>query len=414
MPTVTAPARWALAPVAAAGLLGGCATTEPLGGAGIAYHLPRTDAAATLTAELRECAPLTIESSLDLTSAPGADETRHWRIPGEALASSRVKRGLKVTVDDNGVLTGVNSAASDRSAQVLASVVKTVATVAPLALTELRITPRAGSQTPCSAEAEAAVARRKNLEGQILALRQKLARGGAQPTAAEAEAARTLGRLTRELAGLRTGYLTARTSAPVRLDPGQTPVVAFKSKPFEKWFATASSAEALFPVTWTAVATPPSPQVVPAPARRLRPCGLRIKTPAPVPVKVSAVGVADTATQGLQAELVVPAAQWADPAELCLDAGFGETRSVGLTFDKFGRTTSFDWNSEATAETVAGALAGAAPDLVTLHGAIRGPDEVALQKSEIEALQTQKTLNELRACEAVIAAGGFDCAAKDE
>ena len=413
MPTVTAPARWALAPVAAAGLLGGCATTEPLGGAGIAYHLPRTDAAATLTAELRECAPLTIESRLDLTSAPGADETRHWRIPGEALASNRVKRGLKVTVDDNGVITGVNSAASDRSAQILASVVKTVATVAPAAFGALSITPRADG-TACSAEAAAAVARRKNLERQILTLRQKLAAGGGQPTAAEAEAVRTLGRLTRELAGLRTGYLTAQTSAPVQLQPGVTPVAAFKTKPFEKWFDTASSADGLFPVTWTAVATPPSPQVVPAPARRLRPCGLRIKTPAPVPVKVSAVGVADTATQGLQAELVVPAAQWADPAELCLDAGFGETRSVGLTFDKFGRTTSFDWNSEATAETVAGALAGAAPDLVTLHGAIRGPDEVALQKSEIEALQTQKTLNELRACEAVIAAGGFDCAAKDE
>ena len=103
------------------------------------------------------------------------------------------------------------------------------------------------------------------------------------------------------------------------------------------------------------------------------------------------------------------ATQIESPATLCLDVGFGENRTVALKFDSFGRTTSFGWNSEATGEEISGAVAGYASSLTGIAASLGGPSKLDDQKQEIDQLNTQLTLNQLRKCEAIIDAGGFTC-----
>ena len=94
---------------------------------------------------------------------------------------------------------------------------------------------------------------------------------------------------------------------------------------------------------------------------------------------------------------------------LCLDARFGESRTVDLTYDDFGRKLSFKWASEATAEAISGAVTGFASSISDIEGALSGPSQIEQQKEEISRLKTQKELNELRMCEEIIEAGGFQC-----
>ena len=115
------------------------------------------------------------------------------------------------------------------------------------------------------------------------------------------------------------------------------------------------------------------------------------------------------AIEELAAKADFAVAQWSKPAQLCLDVGFGESRSVSLTFDKFGQTKEFSWTTDARAASVAGALAGIAPDAVALRTALQGPSALAEQKAEVDALETQQKLNKLRACRAILDAGGFNC-----
>ena len=51
-----------------------------------------------------------------------------------------------------------------------------------------------------------------------------------------------------------------------------------------------------------------------------------------------------------------------------------------------------------------------APDIASIAGTLH-PTTVAQQKAEIEALQTQQQVNQLRACKAILDAGGYDCTA---
>jgi hypothetical protein len=392
----------------AAAALGGCATTDPLDGAGIVYRMPRGDAVATLAADLRGCDPLEIEADLALTPKAGVDSRpdRLWEVPGKALTSSFTKRALSLKLTKDGVISEVNSEASDRRAQVLGNVAKIAAAVVPL----LVAPPKAPLPT-CSTEARAGVQRRALLKAQIEAVRVQLATGTGAPQPADPKLVRTLNRLAKELVALEGGVLHAEAVKAVPLNDtlvldGATPFqVAFDAEPFAKWFGGAADPAIIFPLTWTAARVAATPQTLKLPSAFWpRHCNLSLKTPNPMSVKVVA-----TDAKGEAVDVTVPAAQLGQPKDLCIDAGFGESRAIGLAFDDYGRVNSFSWNSEASAETLSGAFADAAPSLVAVAGALRGPDAVTAQKTEIERLETQQKLNTLRACQLVIEAGGFDC-----
>lgn len=412
--------------------LAACTTTDAGPGASIAYRMPRTDAQIALTATLAHCDATGLalqDASLTITAVAGA-RPELWTVDGKALASGRIKRSLKITTSDDGnrVITGINATQTDKTPAIMGNVVKTLAELIPSAAMAGLLESKPPPTPLCSHEAGLALDRVDTIRAGIIALREQLKR---QTDPAKAKKLNTaLNNLATELAGLQTGILHVETSAFLVLPERPFPEKArpelekalpaptipeLDDAPFAKWFDSdtrKARVASLFALNVTA-AEEPAGQSRPATVRdpqKLRDCGLSMWVPATVPVqvRVTGTGPAYAGLGDLTAQSRLPVSQWADPVPLCLDAGFGEERTVNLTFDKYGETVTLDWTSEATAAMVSGAIAGMAPDAVsaiqTLH-----PSQDAVEKSEIERLQTRQQLNQLRHCQAVIDNGGYDC-----
>jgi len=406
--------------------LAACTTTDAGPGASIAYRMPRTDAQIALTATLAHCDATGLalqDASLTITAVAGA-RPELWTVDGKALASGRIKRNLKITTTDDGnrVITGINATQTDKTPAIMGNVVKTLAELIPSATMAPALLESKPPPPPlCSHEAGLALDRVDTIRAGIIALREQLKHQTDPAKAKKLNSA--LNTLATELAGLQTGILHVETSAflmlPDKPFQGQRPpaptTLALDDGPFAKWFDSdtrKARVASLFALNVTA-AEEPAGQSRPVTVRdpqKLRDCGLSMWVPATVPVqvRVTGTGPAYAGLGDLTAQSRLPVSQWADPVPLCLDAGFGEDRTVNLTFDKYGETVTLDWTSEATAATVSGAIAGMAPDAVsavqTLH-----PSADAVEKSEIERLQTRQQLNQLRHCQAVIDNGGYDC-----
>lgn len=409
--------------------LAACTTTDAGPGASIAYRMPRTDAQIALTATLAHCDATGLalqDANLTITAVAGA-RPELWTLDGTALASGRIKRSLKITTSDDGnrVITGINATQTDKTPAIMGNVVKTLAELIPSATMAPALLESKPPPPPlCSHEAGLALDRVDTIRAGIIALREQLKR---QTDPAKAKKLNTaLNNLATELAGLQTGVLHVETSAfltlPDKPFQGQRPpaptTVTLDDEPFAKWFdadsraARAQRVARLFALNVSAEEEPAgkSQPVTVRDPKTLRACGLSMWVPATVAaqVRVTAVGPAYAKLGDLTAQSRLPVSQWADPVPLCLDAGFGEDRTVNLSLDKYGETVTLDWTSEATAATVSGAIAGMAPDAVsavqTLH-----PSQDAVEKSEIERLQTRQQLNQLRHCQAVIDNGGYDC-----
>ena len=406
--------------------LSACETTDAGRGAGISYRMPHTDAAVTLALTLADCTPDKVtlgEADLGVAAVEGA-RPELWTLEGSALSSVRLKRSLTINTSDNGVLTGVNSTTTDRTPAIVGNVVKTAATLAPLlmTLTESGHLPRASL---CGQQVQDALARASLLNTEIGKARWQLSH---ESDFAKGQALRkTINAYAVELAGLKTGILRVESGAALGLTDkpqnaappvfADTPLV-LDPGPFEKWFGPgdhASQIAGLFGLKATAeiVSDAKGLSSVAADPAKLRACGLKMWVPTSIAVNITVTGTGRAfggAIGKLEKSQRLPVSQWSDPADLCLDAGFGEDRTVNLSFDRFGRTTSLTWSSEASGETISGAVAGMAPDIASIAGTLH-PTTVAQQKAEIEALQTQQQVNQLRACKAILDAGGYDCTA---
>ena len=123
---------------------------------------------------------------------------------------------------------------------------------------------------------------------------------------------------------------------------------------------------------------------------------------------ITAAGMS-LASGPLSAQGKFPIPQWGVIRILPLSAGFGSNRETSLTLDKFGRVTAAKWTSAARAENVTSVLAGLADQA---NGVVAANSRTAREKSEIDQLQTQQTLNRLRACREILDAGGSACPAE--
>lgn len=408
-------------------VMSACATTQPHEAAGIDYRLPRTDATVKSAMTLRSCVPLSVEADVEIVPEPGAQDTL-YRVAGEDLASARIKRDLKVSLSDTGVITGINSANQDKTPEIIGNALKIAGTVVGIGAGR-PMTPTTVQPAPlvCRPDVANALARADWLKGDISRVRAQLIN---QPT--NVGLVKELNRATRELGTLQEGILHIETKGDLELNPpvptAANPrptetswaAVGLDMTPFSEWFEeTAGSgqnagheaalAEA-FGLTWKVSAQPRpeyTPQPLPAASRTLRNCRFAIAVPAVLDVKVEVQRRGTALPPGTAAAKVMPAAQWTNPNNLCLDVGFGEQRSIDLSFNKFGQTTAFGWASEATAATVSGALAGYASDASAIVSTVRG-SELAAMKAEIDHIETEQKLEELRRCKRIRDAGG-DC-----
>lgn len=443
---------WRIAPLSAL-LLAGCASTNPGSGAGIYYKLPKTVASAKLTVYLDECGSKKGEfktrAEVEVLGEPAADDANLFYVHGSALASYRTKRALQINVSDDGVLSGVNATNADQSPAILGSVLKTISIIAPMAFTPAGGTPDKDSCAFALPKAQDALEDITKLKDGIKRLRSELDNPN-RDTGSDARKIREINRLALRIVTIREQHLKIVTTAQIdlghlpKLVPAQ-PIdtaametarkqlvaaaaagdkLAWETGPFAKWAKDGDTKKYVEFVTreishrWTGTDIVPAPIALHESDKEQRgspnACKLEMHVANVSDLKIEVRPInADNGTPGeAVAEKVVHLAQWNTPAQICLDVAFGEARNVGLKFDKFGRTNEFIWSSEATGATVAGAISGYATDAAAIATGMKskpGPTELEKQKAEIDALETQQKLNQLKACEEIIKAGGYTC-----
>lgn len=403
-------------------LVSGCATTQPLAGSDIEYRLPRTDAVATVTLTLKDCSSYKVDGTIAIAPQAGVSN-RGYRIPGESLASARIKRSLKISKNANDVIIGVNSTATDQSTQIAANLIKTAGTLVPLFGKSL------SGQTPptCNALTGALTKRVQMLAKQLAKLNGAPDKGDAKDASASGAGSGSgnggagagshnddVDAISKELASIKTA-LTITFTVPLQVPDdekdAETNQALVIREPFLAWFdnPTKEQVAALFGIEWrltpehVVFATVAAPV---HPARASRACGFSMPVPYARRMTIDVEGTGEK-VKDLKKSVPAFVGNW-NQRDLCIDAAFGENRTNELAFDDFGHETSANWSSDARAATVTGALAGSAGDISTIITTI-APPTVKAEKAEIDQLQTQQTLNKLRACKAVIEAGGSTC-----
>lgn len=399
-------------------LLQACATTNPGTAAGIYYRMPRTDALVTLTLDVEACTPrLKVESGLKIDPVAGLREGL-WHVSGEELASAMKKRSLTIDVDDNGLITGVNATTADQTAAVLGSIIK----IAAIAATFAQDNPESSPVIICSAATQTNLALTTALPTQINQIKAGLA---TSPKPEDDQ--KRIDALAAQLVAAKAA-LHVETTAKLKLETTMSGTanakpLEFDLTPLKDVFTTGF------------VGTNPK-QSIPGIDNSAKPgllvkayyvpvelknglnggntsgvetCKMTITVPATQNVKVM-LDHSGSIVRGNGAEVsqLLPASQLGTDGLLCLSAGFGENRTLGLKFDKYGRTSEFSYSAESRATTVAGALAGAAPDASTFVKTLQGR-KLADDKAELDRLTTEQSLAKARACQQLLDAGASSC-----
>lgn len=394
----------------------------------IRYRLPATGVAARLSLTLESCEAggITVSGEGSLVAEAGAAPGT-FSLTSRQLESARVKRSVGMTLHDTGTIATVESAAEDRTGSILGNVIKFVAGVAGAFLGRPLAAGAAGggtkAKTTCSEGVTKALAR-------IAAIETALAEWRTSDVPADpkdaADQSKAIDRLAAERAALRVGILHVDLSSELdlaKLAAGGadtwTATTAFDTEPLGRAWLKAGATAPAIRAAWT-VRLPLGtgvPAAAQQPAALCRASldamggqGICFATPAQAAfqAKVGATGM--TILNGaVEPKGSFPMPQWGTLRVLGLSAGFGSNREASLTLYKFGRVSAAKWTSAARAENATAALAGIAGQASAIAAA---NGETAREKSEIEALTTQQTLNRLRACREILDAGGSACPAE--
>lgn len=403
-------------------LLQACGTTQPGDAAGITYHLPKTHAKISLSIDVLKCdrtrPGVTIESSLSVDAVAHARKEL-YSVAGSDLNSSTIKRSLTISVDDNGVISSINSANSDQRAAIIGNLVKIGAT-AVAAIYGAVPDPKAEPTLGCSEKAAMAYA---NLEAAQTALsRLPLSAPGKHAIWVDTQ------KQVDALATLIAGYKSvlhkdlSREIDITKLDSSDIDV-EFPREALSELFNTYSAGSKtyikgitddsikLFTVTASLKRdAPPSNALSNVSDNSLKACRQSILLPNAGTSTITATPTGSI-FKTRKVETVsksLPTSQLYPDRTLCLSTRFGENRTVSLKLDKFGRVTEFMWVSDAQLANITAAVAGVAPDASATYEGIRDIG-VARDKAELTRLQTEQSLRKARQCQAILDAGGTQC-----
>lgn len=409
--------------VAAALSIQACTTTDPGDGAGITYRLPRTDAKVTLGIDVVECQPLKVDATLKIDAVASAQDG-YIHISGAELSSQVTKRALTIDVDDSNVIASVNSTSTDQSSIILGNVVKLGASVAGAVLggqeqqTDV-------AQVICNPTTVQNVTTLKKLQSALDSAVLKLSTAS-NPSNQQ----KTVDTLTSAVATAKTKVhrdvtATIKLESVIRDQPYQVPfddsAVHILSElfstsywnPKNKHDSKTVNADSIQLFSLTAIAAqqpamqdgmdgdkPSTPSA----------CAQSIVVPSAkaVTLTVTASGSVINQGQTKSATQSMYASQIGENGRLCISAGFGENRVVGLKFDKFGRATELSWTADARAANVSSALAGSSSDASTIVTQLKNVD-LTREKATLDQASTENSLQLARICKAVLDAGGTSC-----
>lgn len=427
--------------------LTGCATTDPGTSVQIEYRMPRTDARVSMALDVTQCESsqdvddLEATATLKVEVVAGADE-KLYRVEGKRLASAVIKRGLTISRDpESGVITGINASASDQRSVILANVVGLAAKAVAFAANARG--PR-GYRLVCTDATKAVANEIRSLREDIAKQRKAMATAvNIKPLtdAMIADAARIAvlrEQLHRDVVGrigipsnLYSLAATAPADFPQAGEVLKSEDVKFDWMPLKSFVTSvpfggaaaqadpmdpAPGADADFRVA-VSFRRPPETAVdglawTKEQTKEPTACSLWVKVPAPLPLNlvVDPVGplYGDAPPDRRATVQPVVASQLREPGTVCLSAGFGENRTVGLKFDKFGGTTEMAWASDARAANIASSLGGISGDAFGIASTISGR-KLADEKAELDQLNTSQALRKARACQELLDAGATKC-----
>lgn len=392
-----------------------CSTTDPGTAAGITYRLPRTDANVTLGIDIDDCSPLKLTSSLQVDAVAGAQD-KYFHVAGSELSADVTKRAITIDVDSNGVISSVNATSTDQATVIVGNLVKIGSVIATAGLFGLTI----DQPTPitCNDDTVRNVARLKALKSALKSSLDALPKKGTSPKeiadaqknidALASDVVTTAATVHRDLMGtvkLESFNLHEATTINVPFQPSTLKTLK------ELFNGIDETSIELFQIDVLGVVAPaPVNGLTGGSTRATDECHTYITVPVAkrVDLTLTPTGkLVKNATQKIPSYSMY-ASQIAGEGTFCISAEFGENRTMGLKFDKFGGVTEFSWSADSRAANITSALAGSASDASTIAGKI-APSDLTREKAELDELTTKNNLQLARVCQAILAAGGTSC-----
>lgn len=427
-------------------VLQACGTTDPGTAAAISYTMPKTTVKTSVAIDILTCTPEVVSDSLFTVNAEAGSQNQPYELSGSLLYGGMAKRNLTITTFENGVISGVNSTSTDQSSVALGSVIKIVGSALPFFGTEggrKAVTLRCRPEILEIAKS-VKVLKQLNIADQKSILTQEAtAADGIQqlrdnPTKQNAKSPSTdIANLQKnidaralKIASLKTS-LHAVLNADIKLEDKQLRTggyqVSWDIKEIKKYFDVDyvgpgaappqdqrdSDILRFFETTATISEASALPATLDNTSKQLAECKQSILIPnaKPISLGLTATGKLFSPIVGAPPKTssqIIYAAQLSEPTTLCLSTRFGESRTVNLKFDKFGRTSEFTWNAESKVANSLSAVAGYSTDTTASVKAFRGAD-LAKDKIELDELTTKRALQKAKICDAVIEAGGTTC-----
>lgn len=401
-------------------------------GSYIDYRLPVTAAMVNVNLTITSCTPLKASAVVALNPVvrPSPYDEHQFRIRGTDLASFWKKRELKIELYPNNAIKSLNASVADRTGAIITNAIKIVGALAAFDPSA----PRPAGAPVCNPATDQAVRDADVLKGRIKALQQQVVNA----PAANPEAIRKqIDAVAAEVGRLQADSLTIALTQTIEFGNKEDAAgfVRWKAEDFRKWFKSAG-AETI--PEWSLAWCVERPKAGQDPtcsadqakgseagtldARRLEKAVLpecvaskcartlvfREPRIAALALVTASDAFADIKPDTQLAQATFPMPQWGVMTYFPLDVGFAGSKSLTLTFDEFGRRTSFGWASDAQGEGMTGAAQGIL-DAAGAYRTARAGEALAAEKAELDALDTQQKLNKLRRCKAVLDAGGFVC-----
>jgi hypothetical protein len=433
-----------------------CATTvatAPLTPSAVtfSYHPPKTEIEANAEFVLVECDPEPkVAMDVKVKGMGVADTSVVFQLDGDSLGSATQKHNLHFELSENRTLKSLNAESSDRTGAIIANVLKTVATVATAALgaaADLHggiLNAHAGTGAGagsliCNEQTYAALRQAEDLRNAIDAQRDLMGQGSPDDATKIAE---SIDALATRLASVTATDLSLSLSAPLKIGDGNPVVgkIRWTILDLTKWFATEPGVDPCQPRNISAfygdannrcqlttellgldykVVGTPAPVASRAAASPCltdttlkRTCGKTVAIVEPVMAFVTVSSAQPAITLGAGDEVTtatIPVAQWGAVSYLPIDVKFMQSRTVGMTFDDFGRKTTFTWTSEATAENATSALSDIATNGVAVATALKGMSDLDQLNDENTRLEAEQKNVTLKSCKKAMDAGATSC-----
>lgn len=394
----------------------------------VRYKLPQTAVSMKASLTLESCTESPIVSGEATIVATASVAPAVFSLNTQQLQSSRIKRTLNISLQDTGTIATIDSNIEDRTAAIIGNAIKFAASVAGSFISAKTSPGDLPAVSWCDASTQAALARVHQVDAILKSWRTRDLPASPREAIDQSKA---IDALAAERAALRIGVLHVDLEVPIDLqalklktagDPasGWVAETVVEMKPLrEAWLGDGLLTPSMT-INWL-VKLPPERMPLKAEDQPASTCqsqldarqGKALCFVTPLMASFSAIAATRNlafkdSTFTLEAKKGFPVSQWGTLQLLELRAGFGSNKQLSLSLDKFGQVSTMKWTSEARAETVTSGLAGIAGQV---SGVVTANDKLTRQKAEIDELTTQQTLNRVRACQEILAAGGSACPA---